>query len=49
MFTWQGRVCMATDGTAAGQVHMYEFLPFVFMPRIHFGKAEVAYRHHRFA
>ena len=23
---------------------MYEFLPFVFMPRVHFGKAEVAYR-----
>ena len=23
---------------------MYEFLPFVFMPRVHFGNAEVAYR-----
>ena len=40
---------MATDRTAAGQVHMYEFLPFVFVPHIHFGKAEVAYLHHRFA
>ena len=27
------------------QVHMYEFLLFVFMPHIHFGKAEMAYCH----
>ena len=27
-------------------VHTYEFLPFVFVPCIHFGKAEAAYRHH---
>jgi len=31
------------------QVHMYEFLPFVFVPHIHFGKAEMAYRHHGLA
>ena len=31
------------------QVCTYEFLQFVFMPCIHFGKAEVAYRHRRLA
>ena len=31
------------------QVHMYEFLPFVFVPHIHFGKAEVAFCHCRLA
>jgi len=29
--------------TAAGQVHTYEVLPFVIVPRIHFGKAEAAH------
>ena len=38
----QGCVCMVTDRR---EVHMYEFLPFVLVPRIHFGKAEMAYCH----
>jgi len=28
---------------------MYEFLPFVIVPHIHFGKAETAYHHHGLA
>jgi len=39
VFIW-----LPTD-TAAGQVRTYEFLPLVFVPHIHFGKAEVAYHH----
>jgi len=31
------------------QVHMYEFLQFIFMPYIHFGKAEAVYHHCRLA
>ena len=31
------------------QVHMYEFLLFVFMPHIHFEMAEAAYCHHGLA
>ena len=38
----QGRVCMATDRYGK---HTCINLPFVFMPCIHFGKAEVAYHH----
>jgi len=37
LFVW-----LMTD-TAGTQC---EFLQFVFIPRIHFGKAEVAYHHH---
>ena len=30
------------------QIHTsYDFSPFVFMPGIHFGKAEASYQHHR--
>ena len=39
VFVW-----LPTD-TAARQVYTYELLPFVFVPRIHFGKAEEAYRY----
>ena len=31
------------------QVHMYKLFPFVFVPHIHFGKAEAAYLHHGLA
>ena len=35
-------------GAASSLLHMYEFLPFVFVLCIHFAKAEAAYCHHRF-
>jgi len=31
--------------TARTCLYMYGFLPFVFVPRLHFGKSEAAYRH----
>ena len=40
MFVW-----LLTDA-ASLLLHMYKFLPFVFVPRICFGKAEAAYHHH---
>ena len=46
IYTARRRVCMATD--KYGKYHPWD-LPFVFMPHIHFGKAEVAYRNHGLA
>jgi len=40
---WQGCVCMATDGCISSLLHMDEFLLFIFVSRIYFGKEEAAF------
>jgi len=41
------RTCLyGYQGMPQVPLRMYEFLPFVFVPCIHFGEAKVGYRHY---